>query len=75
MTPIPQYNPGLRNHPNFSWNQGGYQERTSASTMEMNPQFSRTNVTPYQNQLAFVNPHSMSSYANPLIPPLGFANE
>jgi len=72
----PMYNSGSRYHPNFSWNQGAYQGGLSASAAQAScSQFSRHNVGQYQNQHAYVNPHSAPTFANPPIPPPEFGNE
>jgi len=47
----------------------------ASATQPNGSQFARPNAVPYPNQLAFVNPQSAPSYANPPISPLGFGNE
>ena len=67
----PTYNPGWRNHPNFSWNQGGgYQGgATTSATQPSGSEYAKSNAFPYQQQSAIVTPQSTPAYANPPMPP------
>ena len=70
------YNPGWKNHPNFSWNQGGgYRGDATSATQPSGSQYARPNAFPYQQQPAFVTPQSTPTYANPSMPPPGFGSE